>query len=351
MATENSHRLPKSTRVTVLGTDHYSMLNDDWKVTGNKVFESVLNPQQPEQFIIFSDFIKNGSISVNVTPVAARGVRGAHDMSLEAALVFRYTGPESYYYAGLSAFRTKFFVGRVLAGPFYQPLNWVGQRTAVRAGKSYRLKVEFSGSQITLYENDVQQIPVIDETYKSGQWGLRTFASSARFENFRVTRSQPSCFVVMPFASQLSFVYGIIKQTVEKYGLRCERSDEIFVSKPVVDDLKDKIAEADLVIVDFTGKNPNVYYEAGLADAWKKNWIILAQSSDDMTFDVRHIRSIRYSNMMGADIQLREHLEQSLEALGYREQPLDQGNRSEEGSPSKSNRARKSSTPRRRSKD
>ena len=241
-------------------------------------------------------------------PLAARDPGGDRGLSLEAAIVFRYSGPESYYYVGLGAFRTKFFVVRVLGGPFYQLLNWVGQRTAIRVNKTYRLKVEFTGSQITLYDNDVRQMQVIDEMYKTGQWGLRTYASSARFENIRVTRAQPTCFVVMPFASELSYVYRIIKQSVEKYGLRCERSDEVFVSKPVVDDLKGKIAEADLVIVDFTGKNPNVYYEAGLADAWKKNWIILAQSSDDMTFDVRHIRSIRYSNMMGADIQLTHHL-------------------------------------------
>lgn len=330
--------------VTVLGTEHYSMLNDDWKVTGNKVFESVLSPRQPEQFIIFSDFIKNGSISLDVTPLAARGGPAERGISLEAAIVFRYSGPESYYYAGLSAFRTKFFVARVLGGPFYQLLHWVGHRAAVRTNKSYRLKVEFGGSQITFYENDVRQMQVIDEMYKTGQWGLRTYASSARFENIRVTRAQPTCFVVMPFASELSFVYRIIKQTVENYGLRCERSDEIFVSKPVVEDLKDKIAETDLVIVDFTGKNPNVYYEAGLADAWKKNWIILAQSSDDMTFDVRHIRSIRYSNMMGADLQLRQHLEQSLEALGYRKQRPDQGNDGEGTKPGKGNRrARKKS--------
>jgi hypothetical protein len=78
-----------------------------------------------------------------------------------------------------------------------------------------------------------------------------------------------------------------------------------------------QIADADVVIVDFSGKNPNVYYEAGLADAWNKDWIILTQSADDLTFDVRHIRAIRYSNAMGADVKLRENLSQALEALGY----------------------------------
>ena len=88
-----------------------------------------------------------------------------------------------------------------------------------------------------------------------------------------------------------------------------------------MDDVKQRISEADLVLVDFTGRNPNVYYEAGLADAFKKDWIVLAQTSDDMTFDVRHIRSIRYSNTMGADIRLRDDLHQALRGLGYKLPP------------------------------
>jgi SAM-dependent methyltransferase len=74
------------------------------------------------------------------------------------------------------------------------------------------------------------------------------------------------------------------------------------------------LAGADIVVVDFTNRNPNVYFEAGLADAWKKKWIVLAQSTNDLAFDVQHIRTIIYSNKMGADSKLRESLEQALKA-------------------------------------
>jgi hypothetical protein len=132
-----------------------------------------------------------------------------------------------------------------------------------------------------------------------------------------VVRAKPKAFVIMPFTSELNFVHRVIEQTVESYDIDCVRADGIAVSRPIMDDVKSQIAEADLVIVDFTGRNPNVYYEAGLADAWKKDWIVIAQSSDDMTFDVHHIRSIRYSNTMGADQQLEGDLRKALGALGY----------------------------------
>ncbi len=236
---------------------------------------------------------------------------------MEAALVVRYNGPEGYYYAGTGAFSTKFFIAKAIPGPFYQARQWVGGTESVLLNKTYRLRLDFNGSQLTLFENDVQQLVVLDESYQVGQCGLMAWKTRARFENVRVTRARPKAFVVMPFASELRFVHEVIERIVESYDIDCVRADEIAISRPIMDDVKSQIAEADLVIVDFTGKNPNVYYEAGLADAWQKDWIVMAQSSDDMTFDVRHIRSIRYSNTMGADVQLAEDLQKALNALGY----------------------------------
>jgi len=125
----------------------------------------------------------------------------------------------------------------------------------------------------------------------------------------------------MPFKSELNFVHQVIKSSTKDFGIDCKRADERFIAHPVMDDVKIQIAEADLIIVDFTDKNPNVYYEAGLADAMNKDWVVLAQSTDDLAFDVRHIRCIQYSNVMGADKELRHKLGSALEALGYRRNP------------------------------
>lgn len=297
----------------------YSVLNDEWKIDliGRKFESPEVQAERPEQVLMFAPRLRNGSISADITPLKA-GKSPREAVSMEAALVFRYGSPESYYYAGTSAFDTKFFVAKVLPGPYFQARGYVGRRSSVLAGRTYRLRVEFNGSQITLYENDVQQFSVFDDAYAGGQIGLRTFRTQALFANVEIRPATPRCFVIMPFASELGFVYRVMKEVVESYGIECERADEVFLSRPVMDDVKTRIAEADLVIVDFTGKNPNVYYEAGLADAFKKDWIVLAQTSEDMTFDVRHIRSVRYSNTMGADLKLRDDLHQALRGLGYR---------------------------------
>ncbi|MBI1353519.1 MAG: hypothetical protein GC160_04175 [Acidobacteria bacterium] len=295
----------------------YSMLQDDWDVDESG-FTSPLKPRSLEQTLLFGDRVKNGSISADITPLEGRKTRN-DELSLEASLVFRYSGPDSYFYAGTAAFDSKFFVGKVIQGPIYQHRQAVGRRHSVAVDQTYHLRVEFNGSRITLYDNDVQQLTVFDEFYQIGQVGLRTFRTRARFEKVEIRKQQPRAFVVMPFAQELDFVHRVIAETIQSFGIDCVRADQIYISRPVVEDLKEQIAAADIVIVDFTGKNPNVYYEAGLADAWKKDWIVLAQSADDLTFDVRHIRTIRYANVMGADVKLRDDLTQALQALGHQQ--------------------------------
>ena len=296
----------------------YSMLNDDWEVSADGTrFESpALSDVHDEQWLLFSDRFRNGSVEADVSLIDANKTRNGL-VSMEADLVFRYNGPDGFYYAGTSGFDTKFFLAKALPGPYYQLREYIGRRSAVKKGKTYRLRVTFNGGQIVLYENDVQQLLLRDDSFALGQVGLRTFRTRARFDNVVIRRDVPTCFLIMPFATELDFVHRVIADVVSSFGIHCIRADEVYLSRPVMEDVKQMIAGADLVICDFTGRNPNVYYEAGLADAWRKDWIVLSQTSEDMTFDVRHIRSIRYSNTMGADIRLREELAQALRALGY----------------------------------
>jgi hypothetical protein len=54
------------------------------------------------------------------------------------------------------------------------------------------------------------------------------------------------------------------------------------------------IEEADFIIADLTGKNANVFYEVGICHALEKLVLLLAQSMDDVPFDLRHRRVLLY---------------------------------------------------------
>jgi hypothetical protein len=102
-------------------------------------------------------------------------------------------------------------------------------------------------------------------------------------------------FVLMPFKADMRPVYeDHIKPTCISMGLTVRRADDFFTADAVVEDIWSAIASARLIIADCTDRNPNVFYEIGLAHAIGKPTVLLTQKSDDVPFDLRHLRYIAY---------------------------------------------------------
>jgi hypothetical protein len=102
-------------------------------------------------------------------------------------------------------------------------------------------------------------------------------------------------FVLMPFSTELRSVYdGPIKRACRRMKMSVERADDIFSVSEVMQDIWASIANALIVVADCTGKNPNVFYELGMAHTLGKQVILIAQKDEDVPSDIRHIRYIRY---------------------------------------------------------
>jgi hypothetical protein len=106
------------------------------------------------------------------------------------------------------------------------------------------------------------------------------------------------CFVVMPFASEFDKVYSAIKAALQVEGLDVipHRADEVVGGGPVMMDVVRNLAEAELVIVDLTGKNANVFYELGIAHTVRcaESVLLITQTMKDVPFDVQSYRCIEY---------------------------------------------------------
>jgi hypothetical protein len=102
-------------------------------------------------------------------------------------------------------------------------------------------------------------------------------------------------FVLMPFADSLKPVYDDhIKSVVTKMGLSIRRADDFFTADSVMKDIWAAVTAAQIVIADCTGRNPNVFYEIGLAHTVGRPVVLITQDSDDVPFDLRHIRYLKY---------------------------------------------------------
>lgn len=100
--------------------------------------------------------------------------------------------------------------------------------------------------------------------------------------------------VMMPFKAEFNSVYSALHASTAAVGLSCVRADDIWEHHAIIQDIVNIIARARVVICDCSGKNPNVFYEAGIAHTLGKEVILIAQSEEDVPFDLRHLRYIHY---------------------------------------------------------
>jgi hypothetical protein len=100
--------------------------------------------------------------------------------------------------------------------------------------------------------------------------------------------------VMMPFSAGFAAVYEAIQAAAGAVGLQTNRADNVWEHHTVIQDVVNLIDRARIVVCDLTGKNPNVFYEAGIAHTLGREVVIITQSEHDVPFDLRHHRFLQY---------------------------------------------------------
>lgn len=135
-------------------------------------------------------------------------------------------------------------------------------------------------------------------------------------EPIRRTQFDADIFMIMPFRERFNNIYNqIIRPAVEELNLTIKRGDEFNSTTGVImQEVWAAIYNAELVIVETTEINANVYYELGIAHALGKPAVLLTQTTDieEWPFDIRHLRFLVYEDSISGGQQLAENLKQSI---------------------------------------
>lgn len=67
-----------------------------------------------------------------------------------------------------------------------------------------------------------------------------------------------------------------------------------FLARKIIDQIWQGINAAKVLLAELTTRNPNVFYELGLAHALQKPVVLISSNNDDVPFDLKHIRVIYY---------------------------------------------------------
>jgi hypothetical protein len=105
-----------------------------------------------------------------------------------------------------------------------------------------------------------------------------------------------TCFVMQPFGLPHGDYYEkVFKPAIEKTGLLPVRADaEIFGTGKIIDQIWRGINAAKVLVAELSTRNPNVFYELGLAHALNKPVVLISSNEPDVPFDLQHIRVIYY---------------------------------------------------------
>lgn len=116
-----------------------------------------------------------------------------------------------------------------------------------------------------------------------------------------------SCFVIMPISNQAGYESGhfglvyedIIKPAIYAAGMEPIRADETKNTNLIQLDILRKVIESDIAICDMSAKNPNVFYELGVRQAFDKPTVLMIDDETNAPFDVSSLRYIDYKKGMG----------------------------------------------------
>jgi len=123
-------------------------------------------------------------------------------------------------------------------------------------------------------------------------------------------------FVIMPFDDNFtSFYDDHLKEIAQKMGYIVKRGDDFFSKRAIMSDVWSAIVNAELIIADCSNRNPNVFYELGIAHTLDKPVIMIAQNVEDIPFDIRHLRVIIYEYTLQGMKRFEKDLTDGIEKI------------------------------------
>ncbi|MFD0684325.1 hypothetical protein [Actinomadura fibrosa] len=145
--------------------------------------------------------------------------------------------------------------------------------------------------------------------------------------------SQPwTCFAIGPLGDALAelgtpdrdiyesslYVYANITQAAcQPFGITPFRADDLPGTGEIFDQICQQVKDADLVIADLSGLNPNVVFELALRQGTGKPTIQLSDGGE-LPYYLSKVRTIRFQRTPNGMVQARQELQRTLEA-GLRE--------------------------------
>ncbi|WP_230774581.1 hypothetical protein [Roseiconus lacunae] len=155
---------------------------------------------------------------------------------------------------------------------------------------SYNLEVGLDRGAAKLVSTDGT---FVSTAHPSPETAIKITFTPKVFEVPKITPQKDVVAIMMPFGGY-DDVHAAIKAACSNAGLRSFRADDLWEHDTILQDIFDLIFSSEIVIADFSGKNPNVMYETGVAHTLGKHFIPITQNLDHVPSNLQGHRALTY---------------------------------------------------------
>ncbi|HEY9008813.1 MAG TPA: hypothetical protein VIM75_21910 [Ohtaekwangia sp.] len=119
-------------------------------------------------------------------------------------------------------------------------------------------------------------------------------------------------FILTPFHDNYSEDYKVIRAACSQSGFNAYRGDEKYIKGDIFPEMLKLIVKANLIIANINGRNPNVLYELGIAQALDKPVILISSEPEKLPIDIKSKRFLVYHNYTDLQELIRKELQNLL---------------------------------------
>lgn len=153
-------------------------------------------------------------------------------------------------------------------------------------------------------QNGKNKVDFLDNNNFFDQFGIKK-------ENIKIKEN--SAIFLTPFDKEGDKLFEICRRIFADVNMFLQRSDNRVEKDDILMNIITMIVQSELVVVNINGRNPNVYYELGIAHAIGKKTILISEakfSLEDIGFDIRQRKIIIYKDNEDLEKQLLSQIGQ-----------------------------------------
>lgn len=115
-------------------------------------------------------------------------------------------------------------------------------------------------------------------------------------------------FILTPFNDKYFEDYKVIREVCTSAGFKCFRGDENYFRGDIFPEMLRLIVKSNLIIANINGRNSNVLYELGIAQALDKPVILVSREPEKLPIDIKSKRFLIYSDYNELQEMIRQEL-------------------------------------------